>query len=56
MDIPSSREEMNKLGINQLDVIIVTGDSFVDHPSFGAAIIARVLKEISGLSVGVITA
>jgi len=55
MDIPSSREEMNKLGINQLDVIIVTGDSFVDHPSFGAAIIARVLKEISGLSVGVIS-
>ncbi|BBE31914.1 UPF0313 protein [Tepiditoga spiralis] len=53
-DIPTTREEMNKLGIKQLDVILVSGDAFVDHPSFGTAIIARVLKDIANLKVGII--
>lgn len=54
-DIPTSKKDLNRLGIKQLDVILVSGDSFVDHPSFGVAIIARVLKELAGLSVGVIS-
>jgi uncharacterized radical SAM protein YgiQ len=54
-DIPTTKEEMNSLGIKQLDVILISGDSFVDHPSFGVAIIARVLKDICGLKVGVIS-
>lgn len=44
---------MDERGIEQLDYIVVTGDAYVDHPSFGAAIIARVL-EAEGYKVGVI--
>ncbi|MGM0640254.1 MAG: YgiQ family radical SAM protein [Thermotogota bacterium] len=54
-DIPTNKNDMNKMNIKQLDVILVSGDSFVDHPSYGVAIIARVLKELAGLSVGVIS-
>ena len=48
-----SRAEMHALGWEQCDVIVVTGDAYVDHPSFGMAIIGRVL-EAQGLKVGVI--
>ena len=48
-----SRAEMQALGWEQCDVIIVTGDAYVDHPSFGMAIIGRVL-EAQGLRVGII--
>jgi uncharacterized radical SAM protein YgiQ len=48
-----SRAEMQALGWEQCDVIVVTGDAYVDHPSFGMAIIGRVL-EAQGLRVGVI--
>jgi uncharacterized radical SAM protein YgiQ len=48
-----SRAEMQALGWEQCDVIVVTGDAYVDHPSFGMAIIGRVL-EAQGLKVGVI--
>ncbi len=48
-----SRSEMFALGWVQCDVIIVTGDAYVDHPSFGMAIIGRVL-EAQGLRVGII--
>ena len=41
--LPTSRAEMEALGWRQCDVIIVTGDAYVDHPSFGMAIIGRVL-------------
>src|SRR5258707_6727263 len=51
--LPMSRAEMAQLGWEQCDVIIVTGDAYVDHPSFGAALIGRVL-EAQGLRVGII--
>ena len=51
--LPMSRAEMNALGWEQCDVIIVTGDAYVDHPSFGMAIVGRVL-EAQGLRVGII--
>jgi uncharacterized radical SAM protein YgiQ len=51
--LPTSRAEMEALGWRQCDVIIVTGDAYVDHPSFGMAIIGRVL-EAQGFKVGII--
>ena len=51
--LPTSREEMDLLGWDSCDVIIVTGDAYVDHPSFGMAIIGRVL-EAQGFRVGII--
>jgi uncharacterized radical SAM protein YgiQ len=51
--LPTSREEMTALGWQRCDVIIVTGDAYVDHPSFGMAIIGRVL-EAQGFKVGII--
>lgn len=54
MIIPMTREEMDARGWKELDIILVTGDSFVDHPSFGVAIIARVLQA-EGWRVGVIS-
>jgi uncharacterized radical SAM protein YgiQ len=51
--LPMSREEMDLLGWDSCDVIIVTGDAYVDHPSFGMAIVGRVL-EAQGFRVGII--
>lgn len=51
--LPISREDLKNLNIDQLDFIIVTGDAYVDHPSFGTAIIGRTL-ESQGFTVGVI--
>ena len=51
--LPVSRDDMEKRGIEQLDYILVTGDSYVDHPSFGISIISRILED-KGYSVGVI--
>jgi len=51
--LPMSREEMELLGWDSCDVIVVTGDAYVDHPSFGMAIIGRVL-EAQGFRVGII--
>ena len=51
--LPTSREEMETLGWDACDVIIVTGDAYVDHPSFGMAVIGRVL-EAQGFRVGII--
>jgi uncharacterized radical SAM protein YgiQ len=51
--LPTSRAEMAALGWTQCDIIIVTGDAYVDHPSFGMAIIGRVL-EAHGFKVGII--
>ena len=39
--LPMSRAEMDRLGWDSCDIIIVTGDAYVDHPSFGAALIGR---------------
>ena len=51
--LPMSRAEMDQLGWDSCDVIIVTGDAYVDHPSFGMAIIGRLL-ESQGFRVGII--
>ncbi|WP_415896062.1 YgiQ family radical SAM protein [Neptuniibacter sp. PT34_22] len=52
--LPTSREEMDALGWDSCDVIIVTGDAYVDHPSFGMAVMGRVL-EAQGFRVGIIS-
>jgi uncharacterized radical SAM protein YgiQ len=52
--LPMSRAEMDELGWDQCDVILVTGDAYVDHPSFGMAIIGRLL-EAQGFRVGIIS-
>ena len=49
-----SREEMDQLGWDSCDIIIVTGDAYVDHPSFGMAVIGRLL-EAQGFRVGIIS-
>src|SRR5687768_1620954 len=51
--LPMSRAEMDQLGWDSCDVIIVTGDAYVDHPSFGMAIMGRLL-EAQGFRVGII--
>jgi uncharacterized radical SAM protein YgiQ len=51
--LPTTRAEMEALGWERCDIIIVTGDAYVDHPSFGMAIIGRVL-EAQGFKVGII--
>lgn len=51
--LPMSREEMDDLGWDACDVILITGDAYVDHPSFGMAVIGRVL-EAQGFRVGII--
>ncbi len=52
--LPMSRQEMDLLGWDSCDIIIVTGDAYVDHPSFGMAIIGRLL-EAQGFRVGIIS-
>ncbi len=52
--LPMSREEMDQLGWDSCDIIVVTGDAYVDHPSFGMAIIGRLL-EAQGFRVGIIS-
>jgi uncharacterized radical SAM protein YgiQ len=51
--LPIAREDLKTKGWNALDVIIVTGDAYVDHPSYGAAVIGRTL-EAEGFRVGMI--
>ena len=51
--LPMSRAEMEALGWDSCDVVLVTGDAYVDHPSFGMAVIGRVL-EAQGFRVGII--
>ena len=52
--LPMSRAEMEELGWNSCDVIIVTGDAYIDHPSFGMALVGRLL-EAQGFRVGIIS-
>ncbi|MCO4812041.1 MAG: YgiQ family radical SAM protein, partial [Gammaproteobacteria bacterium] len=52
-ELPMSRAEMDALGWDSCDIIIVTGDAYVDHPSFGMAIVGRLL-EANGYRVGII--
>jgi uncharacterized radical SAM protein YgiQ len=51
--LPMSRAEMTALGWDSCDIVLVTGDAYVDHPSFGMAIIGRLL-EAQGFRVGII--
>ena len=51
--LPMSREEMEALGWDSCDIVLVSGDAYVDHPSFGMAIVGRVL-EAQGFRVGII--
>jgi len=51
--LPLTIQEKNKLGIQQFDIILVTGDAYIDHPSFGTALIGRVLWD-AGYTVGII--
>jgi len=53
-ELPMTREEMDALGWDSCDIIIVTGDAYVDHPSFGMAVIGRVL-EAQGFRVGILS-
>jgi hypothetical protein len=52
--LPTTRKDMEARGWDQLDIIIVTGDAYVDHPAFGPILIARFL-EGRGFKVGVIS-
>ncbi|MEK9754524.1 MAG: YgiQ family radical SAM protein, partial [Rhodospirillaceae bacterium] len=51
--LPMSRDEMDLLGWDSCDVILVTGDAYIDHPSFGMAVVGRLL-EAQGFRVGII--
>jgi uncharacterized radical SAM protein YgiQ len=51
--LPTTRAEMDALGWDSCDVIVVTGDAYVDHPSFGMAIVGRLL-EAQGFRVGIV--
>src|SRR4051794_37047912 len=52
--LPTTREEMDALGWDSCDVVLVTGDAYVDHPSFGMALVGRLL-EAHGFRVGVLS-
>lgn len=52
--LPISLQDMKKKGISQLDFVYVIGDAYVDHPSFGPAIISRILEN-AGYTVGIIS-
>ena len=52
--LPVSKMDMEERGIDQLDFVYVTGDAYVDHPSFGHAVISRVLESY-GFRVGILS-
>ena len=52
--LPVSKEDMDYLGWDELDFLYICGDAYVDHPSFGHAIISRVLTA-AGYRVGIIS-
>ena len=51
--LPLTKKEVEKRGWDELDVIIVSGDAYVDHPSFGTAVIGRIIED-EGFKVGII--
>ena len=53
MFLPTSKKDMNKRGWKQLDIILITGDAYVDHPSFGTSLIGRYLESLN-YKVGII--
>jgi uncharacterized radical SAM protein YgiQ len=52
--LPMSRAEMDALGWDSCDVILITGDAYIDHPSFGMALVGRLLEQ-QGFRVGIIS-
>ena len=50
--LPMSRAEMDALGWDNCDIILVSGDCYIDHPSFGSALVGRLL-EAQGFRVGI---
>ena len=52
--LPTTRAEMDALGWDSCDIVIVTGDAYVDHPSFGMALVGRLL-EAQGFRVGILS-
>ena len=52
--LPVTKREMDELGIERFDFIYVTGDAYVDHPSFGVAIITRLIQDM-GYTIGIIS-
>ncbi len=52
--LPTSVKEMKALGWEEVDVVIFSGDAYVDHPSFGAAVIGRTLMEVGGYRVAIV--
>lgn len=52
--LPMSRAEMDTLGWDECDIILITGDAYIDHPSFGMALVGRLL-EAQGFRVGIIS-
>ena len=51
--LPINKEDMEKRGWDELDFVVITGDAYVDHPTFGTAIISRVI-EAEGFRVGIL--
>ena len=51
--LPISKSDLKQRGWKELDVILITGDAYVDHPSYGAAVIGRILEK-KGFRVGII--
>ena len=51
--LPTTKKEVELRGWNELDIILFSGDAYVDHPSFGAAVIGRIL-EAEGLKVAIV--
>jgi uncharacterized radical SAM protein YgiQ len=51
--IPISKKELDNLGWDEIDILLITGDAYIDHPSFGIALIGRLLIE-NGYRVGII--
>ena len=53
MFLPTTKEEMNQLGWSQCDVILVSGDAYIDSPFIGVAVVGRMLEKL-GYKVGII--
>jgi hypothetical protein len=51
--LPTTKEEMKQRGWDELDVVLITGDAYIDSPFMGIAVVGRILEDI-GLRVGII--
>ena len=51
--LPITKKELEHRGWEELDVVLVSGDAYVDHPAFGTAVIGRILEDM-GLKIGII--